>query len=69
MMCGRQKNPAKNLKKGVDKSSDLWYYSFRSQAKATAKADGEWCNGNTLGSDPVIQGSNPCSPAIFASVV
>ena len=24
---------------------------------------GLWCNGNTLGSDPRIQGSNPCRPA------
>ena len=25
---------------------------------------GEWCNGNTSGSDPAILGSNPSSPAI-----
>ena len=30
---------------------------------------GEWCNGNTSGSDPAILGSNPSSPAIYASMV
>src|SRR5690606_1767673 len=32
-------------------------------APVAARSNGEWCNGNTTGSGPVVPGSNPGSPA------